>query len=132
MFVEIVRLFTVVLLTAVGFMIGQDLGVSDKLAAGFGMLGCLAGYILGGFLGRLLERAVGVAERKAERVPIPQLLCGILGGGLGGVIGVAVALPARAASPSRRSGCPPRASRSGSSCTSATASRRTAPRSCSR
>ena len=62
-FVEIVRLFTVVLVTAVGFMIGQDLGVSDKVAAGFGMLGCLAGYLIGGFLGRLLERAVGVAER---------------------------------------------------------------------
>jgi uncharacterized protein YacL len=92
-FVEIVRLFTVVLVTAIGFMVGQDLGVSDQLAAGFGMLGCLAGYIVGGFLGRLLERAVGVAERKAERVPIPQLLCGILGGGLGGVIGMAVALP---------------------------------------
>jgi uncharacterized protein YacL len=92
-FVEIVRLFTVVLVTAVGFMIGQDLGVSDQLAAGFGMLGCLAGYLVGGFLGRLLERAVGVAERKAERVPIPQLLCGILGGGLGGVMGLAVALP---------------------------------------
>ena len=57
------------------------------------MLGCLAGYIVGGFLGRLLERAVGVAERSAERVPIPQLLCGILGGGLGGVVGLAVALP---------------------------------------
>jgi uncharacterized protein YacL len=92
-FVEIVRLFTVVLLTAVGFMIGQDLGVTEQVAAGAGMLGCLAGYILGGFLGRLLERAVGVAERKAERVPIPQLLCGILGGGLGGVMGMAIALP---------------------------------------
>jgi uncharacterized protein YacL len=92
-FVEIVRLFTVVLLTAVGFMIGQDLGVTDKVAAGAGMLGCLAGYIVGGFLGRLLERAVGVAERKAERVPIPQLICGILGGGLGGVMGMAIALP---------------------------------------
>jgi uncharacterized protein YacL len=92
-FVEIVRLFTVVLVTAIGFMVGQDLGVSDKVAAGFGMLGCLLGYIVGGFLGRLLERAVGVAERKAERVPIPQLLCGILGGGLGGVFGLAIALP---------------------------------------
>jgi uncharacterized protein YacL len=92
-FVEIVRLFTVVLLTAVGFMIGQDLSVNAKVAAGSGMLGCLAGYIVGGFLGRLLERAVGVAERSAERVPIPQLLCGILGGGLGAVFGIAVALP---------------------------------------
>jgi uncharacterized protein YacL len=92
-FVEVVRLFTVVLLTAVGFMVGQDAGFSSQIASGAGMLGCLFGYLVGGFLGRLLERAVGAAERSAERVPIPQLLCGILGGGLGGVIGMAVALP---------------------------------------
>jgi uncharacterized protein YacL len=92
-FVEIVRLFTVVLVTAVGFMIGQDLGASSQVAAGAGMLGCLAGYLVGGILGRLLERAVGAAERSAQRVPIPQLLCGIFGGGLGAVIGLAVALP---------------------------------------
>ena len=93
MFVEIVRLFTVVLLTAVGFMVGQDLGVNAQASAFAGMIGCLAGYTVGGFMGRLLERVVGAAERSAERVPIPQLLCGILGGGLGGVMGVAIALP---------------------------------------
>jgi uncharacterized protein YacL len=92
-FVEIVRLFTVVLLTALGFMLGQDLGVDAHASAFAGMIGCLTGYIVGGFMGRLLERVVGAAERSAERVPIPQLLCGILGGGLGGVMGVAIALP---------------------------------------
>ncbi|MGZ4676147.1 MAG: hypothetical protein ACXV8Y_06420, partial [Acidimicrobiia bacterium] len=93
MFVEIVRLFTVVLVTAVGFMVGQDLGVSDKLAAVGGMVGCLGGYLIGGFLGRLLERVVGVAERRADRVPIPQLICGALGGGVGGIVGLALSAP---------------------------------------
>ncbi len=93
MFVEIVRMFTVVLVTAVGFMTARDFGAPPKLSGLFGMVGCLAGYLIGGFLGRLLERAVGVAERRADRVPIPQLIAGILGGAAGGVIGLAIAIP---------------------------------------
>lgn len=93
MFVEIVRLFTVVLLTAVGFMVGKDLGVSNQVAGVGGMVGCLAGYLVGGIFGRLLDRVVGVAERRSDRVPVPQLLCGVLGGGIGGMIGLAIAVP---------------------------------------
>lgn len=93
MFVEIVRLFTVVLATAVGFMVGRDFSASQSVAGTFGLLGCLTGYLIGGLLGRLLERAVGVAERTADRVPLPQLLCGILGGAVGGMMGLAVAVP---------------------------------------
>lgn len=93
MFVEIVRLFTVVLATAVGFMLGRDLSASQTVAGSFGMVGCLAGYLIGGLLGRLLDRAVGVVERSADRIPIPQLLCGILGGALGGMLGLALAVP---------------------------------------
>ncbi|MEO7594202.1 MAG: hypothetical protein ABI134_23520 [Byssovorax sp.] len=58
MFVEIVRLFTVVLATAVGFMLGRDFSASQTVAGSFGMVGCLAGYLIGGLLGRLLDRAV--------------------------------------------------------------------------
>ena len=93
MFVEIVRLFTVVLVTAVGFIVGRGFGADEDLAAISGMIGCLAGYLLGGLLGRLLNRAVGVAERKADRVPISQMLSGVLGGAVGGIIGLAVAVP---------------------------------------
>ncbi len=93
MFVEIVRLFTVVLGTAVGFMLGRDVSASHTVAASFGMVGCLAGYLIGGLLGRLLDRAVDVAERSADRVPIPQLLCGIFGGAAGGIVGLAAAVP---------------------------------------
>ena len=93
MFVEIVRLFTVVLVTAVGFIVGRAFGADEDLAAISGMIGCLAGYLLGGLLGRLLNRAVGVAERKADRVPISQMLSGVLGGAVGGIIGLAVAVP---------------------------------------
>ena len=56
------------LLTAVGFMIGQDLGVRRDQASR-GSPGCSAassGYLVGGLLGRLLERAVGVVERSGR------------------------------------------------------------------
>lgn len=92
MFVEIVRLFTVVLLTAVGYMVGRDLG-ADRVAAIGGMVGCLSGYLVGGIFGRLLDRVVGVAERRSDRVPIPQLVCGVIGGGMGAVFGLAVTVP---------------------------------------
>ena len=92
MFVEIVRMFTVVLVTAIGFMTARDFGAPPKLSGLFGIVACLVGYLVGGFLGRLLERAVGVAERRADRVPIPQLIAGILGGALGGMIGLAIAI----------------------------------------
>lgn len=93
MFVEIVRLFTVVLLTAVGYMVGRDLGGADKVAAIGGMVGCLSGYLVGGIFGRLLDRVVGVAERKSDRVPIPQLACGVIGGGVGAMFGLAITVP---------------------------------------
>lgn len=93
MFVEVVRLFTVVLMTAVGYLVARDFSASESVIGAFGMVGCLAGYLIGGLLGRLLDRGVGIAERKADRVPIPQLLCGILGGALGGMLGLGFAVP---------------------------------------
>ena len=57
------------------------------------MLGCLVGYLTGGVLGRTLERAVGVVERRVERVPLPQVLAGMVGGGIGAVFGLTVAVP---------------------------------------
>ena len=58
MFVEVTRLFTVVLLTAAGFMIGKDLAPNSAELSGIcGMLGCLVGYLTGGVLGRFLEHS---------------------------------------------------------------------------
>lgn len=94
MFVEVTRLFTVVLLTAAGFMIGKDLAPANSELSGIGgMLGCLVGYLTGGVLGRTLERAVGVVERRVERVPLPQVLAGLVGGGIGAAFGLTVAVP---------------------------------------
>lgn len=94
MFVEVTRLFTVVLLTAAGFMLGKDLAPNSAELSGIGgMLGCLVGYLTGGVLGRFLERAAGVVERRVDRVPLPQVLAGMVGGGVGGMIGLTVAVP---------------------------------------
>lgn len=94
MFVEITRLFTVVLLTAAGFVVGREINPGSETVAGVaGMLGCLGGYISGGLLGRSLERAVGVVERRVERLPLPQVLAGIVGGGVGAIIGLVGAVP---------------------------------------
>ncbi len=94
MFVEVTRLFTVVLLTAAGFMIGKDLAPNSAELAGIsGMLGCLVGYLSGGVLGRFLERAAGVVERRVDRVPLPQVIAGLVGGGVGAIFGLTIAVP---------------------------------------
>ena len=64
MFVEGVRLFVVVLATAAGFLAGQRFGIQAEGLGG--MLGCLLGYVSGGFFGRFLDRALGVVERRVE------------------------------------------------------------------
>lgn len=94
MFVEVTRLFTVVLLTAAGFMLGKDLAPNSAELSGIGgMLGCLVGYLCGGVLGRFLERAAGIVERQVDRVPLPQVLAGLVGGGFGALLGLTVAVP---------------------------------------
>ncbi|MEZ5171735.1 MAG: hypothetical protein R3A49_13475 [Acidimicrobiia bacterium] len=95
-FVEIVRLLIVVLATAAGFWIGRDVGPESAslTAAGLGgMLGCLAGYVTGGVLGRLLEKGVGVVERRVERLPAAGLLAGAAGGVLGAMAGLVASVP---------------------------------------
>lgn len=94
MFVEIVRLFIVVLAVAGGYWLGRDLGGAASGAAGIGaMLGCLAGYVGGGVLGRLVERAVGACERRVDRLPPAQVVAGALGAVAGGVGGALLVLP---------------------------------------
>lgn len=96
MFVEVVRLFVVILFTAAGFAIGKDPNAVD---AGNGAilgatLGACVGYVGGGVLGRLLDLGIGLAERRIEHAPAHRLLAGGIGAiVLGGLTGLAV-LPA--------------------------------------
>lgn len=95
MFVEVVRLFLVVLFTAAGFLVGRDLAPHSATVEGLsGMLGCLLGYVTGGLLGRLLARAVGVVERRFDRLPPSAVLAGLMGGAAGAIAGTALAGPA--------------------------------------
>jgi len=98
MFVEVTRLLTVVLLTAAGFVLGAGVGPQGGgTPAGVGgILGCLCGYLVGGVLGRLLERAAGSVERRVDRVPLPQMFAGIVGAGLAAVLGLTLAVPVAA------------------------------------
>lgn len=98
MFVEVVRLFIVLLATAAGFAVGRDPAAVD---AGNGAilgatLGACVGYVAGGVLGRLLDHGLGMAERRFERTPAHQLLAGGVGaivlGGLSGVVMLPAAL----------------------------------------
>ena len=100
MFIEVVRMFVVVLGTAGGFWLARDLAGGGSGVEGVGgMLGCLAGYVGGGVLGRIVDRAVGVVDRRTERIPPAKLVAatlGALGGALAGTvpaIPVAVLLP---------------------------------------
>ena len=91
MFVEGTRLFVVVLGTAAGFWLSRDLGVGTEGVGG--MLGCLAGYVGGGVLGRLLDRAVGAFEHRVERLPPARVVAGTLGSLGGALAGAALAGP---------------------------------------
>lgn len=96
MFVEIVRLFIVILATAAGYAIG-----TGRNGAGTGsgpiigaVLGACVGYVAGGVLGRLMDSAIGVAERRLDHSPAHRMLAGGVGSiVLGGLAGLMV-LPA--------------------------------------
>lgn len=90
MFVEGVRLFVVVLCTAAGFWAARDLGAADSL---LGILGCLFGYVCGGFLGRVLDRALGAVERRVEPTSPARFLAGALGAILGAGLALVLVVP---------------------------------------
>lgn len=96
MFVEIVRLFIVFLATAAGFAVGQgrvqgDPGTGAIVGA---TLGACIGYVAGGVLGRIIDVAMGAAERRIAPAPAHRLFAGGVGAVvLGGLAGVVV-LPA--------------------------------------
>lgn len=102
MFVEVTRLLIVILCTALGYAVGQHLGISsahglDPLVGA--ALGACVGYLAGGVGARGAHAAFGRAEGRLLRAPAPTLVTGALGaltgGGLAAIIGVPllVALP---------------------------------------
>lgn len=95
MFVEIVRLFIVLLATAAGFAVGRGpKGAEAGNAAVVGAtLGALAGYVVGGFLGRLLDQAKVEAERRIDEVPVHRVFAGSVGSIILGVLAGVVSVP---------------------------------------
>lgn len=98
MFVEIARLFIVLLGSLAGLSLGHQYDAAHHSAAGTGavlggVLGTLAGYVGGGVTGRLLERAFGVVEERIDRFPGPKVFAGAIGGAVGGLAGALVAVP---------------------------------------
>jgi uncharacterized protein YacL len=90
-FVEGVRLFVVVLATAIGFLAGQNHSMEAEGLGG--ILGCLLGYVSGGFFGRFLDRALGVVERRVETKSPAQFIAGTLGAIAGGALALVLVLP---------------------------------------
>jgi len=90
MFVEGVRLFVVVLGTAIGFWADRAAGGAGGVG---GTLGCLLGYVTGGFFGRLIERALGVVERRVDTKSPAQFIAGTLGAIVGGALALVLVLP---------------------------------------
>ena len=95
MFVEVVRLFIVLLGTAAGYWVARDIGPTTAVApAGLGaIIGCLVGYSGGGVLGRTLEHAADIVERKTASAPPAAVLAGLGGAMAGAVGGVVVGVP---------------------------------------
>jgi uncharacterized protein YacL len=90
MFVEGVRLFVVVLGTAIGYWADRAAGGAGGVG---GTLGCLLGYVTGGLFGRMIERALGAVERRVETKSPAQFIAGTLGAIVGGAFALVLVLP---------------------------------------
>lgn len=97
--VELLRLGIVVLLTAVGFALGDPLAElldddqPERARLLSSLLGALVGYLLGGVAGRALVRSVDHATRRFAEVPAMQLVAAAIGAGAGVLLGTVVLLP---------------------------------------
>jgi uncharacterized protein YacL len=96
-FVEIVRLFAVLLFTAGGYGLGLQRG-----SALFGtVVGAGIGYVFGGILGRFLRRALGAVEAQTAHISAGEFLAGAVGALLFGLLSALVGLPAVGLLPDR-------------------------------
>src|SRR5262245_4171105 len=84
-------MFVVLLGTAAGFWAARDLGTASESV--LAMIGCLAGYVGGGIFGRVLERALGVVERRIDELPAAHIVAGTVGAVVGAAMGVILVLP---------------------------------------
>jgi uncharacterized protein YacL len=96
-FVEVVRMLSVVLCTAAGWQLLGGTEASESEALVGAALGACVGYLQGGLVGRALRRALGRFEERVDRTPAASLLLGAVLAGLFGLLGavlgtVAVAL----------------------------------------
>ena len=91
MFVEGIRLFVVVLGTAAGFWASRNFGTQAQGLGG--MLGCLLGYVSGGSLGRVLDKALGVVEKRVDRRSPARFLAGTLGAIAGSALALVLVIP---------------------------------------
>jgi uncharacterized protein YacL len=102
-----VRLIMVAMFAVAGWEVAASLGGRDStstLLVGI-VLGCLAGYVVGGAFGRGTASAVSEVEREFRRLPAAELLAGSIGLILGLVLAVLFSialfhLPAVSAYPS--------------------------------
>ncbi len=98
MFVEIVRLFITIALTALGLAVSQRMRVPEEgpntLRYVVIVLGAGVGYVLGGVIGRFLDRVFGSVEQRIDESNPGQLFAGTIGAVVGALFGVVASLPA--------------------------------------
>lgn len=102
MVVEAVRLLITLVLTAVGFQLGDALsdrypevmGLSDTASVVGAVLGAGVGYVGGGMFGRAFRSRLEVApERLVARVSGPSLFAGAFGVVTGLLVGIVISIP---------------------------------------
>jgi uncharacterized protein YacL len=99
-FVEVVRLLTVVLCTAVGWQLAGGTDANEPKALLGAVLGASLGYLQGGLVGRALRRALARFEERVDRTPAASLLLGAVLAALFGLLGAVVGSVAVALLPS--------------------------------
>lgn len=93
MFVEVTRIFIVLMATAAGFALGKGSAPEAGNGAVVGaVLGACVGYVAGGVLGRLIDNVGRRVEHSLTRRSAASLLAGAVGGSalglLSGLLGV--------------------------------------------
>lgn len=97
--VELVRLGTVVVLTAIGFALGPPvdelIGRQDPEATRLisSVLGALFGYLLGGVFGRRIVAGVDEVQQRLQRIDASVMVAAVIGATLAGILAVVITAP---------------------------------------
>jgi len=89
-FVEVVRMLSVVLCTAAGWQLMGGTEASDGEALVGAALGACVGYLQGGLVGRALRRGLVRFEERVDRTPAASLVLGVVLGALFGLLGAVI------------------------------------------